>query len=397
MVNRRINLKNLIGRYSSAFLFGARGVGKTYLLKHEQNNFKPYVAIDMLNYDVFSRYLKNPELFRKEIELEIEKNKTKEILTVFVDEIQKIPVLLDEIHFLIENYKRKVRFLLTGSSARKLKRGGANLLAGRAFTFKLHPFSSYEVKMDIMKVLQIGTLPFIFSESESPERSLKAYVETYLKEEIMQEALVRKIDAYYQFLEIAAQFNAEPLNFTKVSKGCNVSVKTVQDYYSILEDTHLVHKLNGWSYSVKKQLLKSPKYYFFDCGVLNALTGELLTELKTSSYRFGKLFETFIIQEVIRENDYSEAGYKFYYWKTNSGLEVDLILSKGPRFKPIVIEIKSKKQVTRSDLKGLFEFAKENNCICYVFYNSPKAYKIDNILILPWKEGMKKIFKKNSR
>ncbi len=390
MVDRLLKLLKILGNNNSTFLFGPRGVGKTLLSKEFIRHSQPSFEIDLLESDSYIRYLSSPSLFRKEVE-----NKIKEgqILTVFVDEVQKVPRLLDEIHLLIEKYKGLVRFLLTGSSARKLKRGGANLLAGRAWTLKLHPLTHREYDIDLNRAMKFGTLPAVYLNIDQPERTLKAYVETYLKEELMQEAIVRRIEGFIKFLDVAGQMNGEPVNFTKVSRECNVSPKTAMDYFSILVDTLIAFRIEAWTSSARKQLRHSPKFYFFDCGVLNATRGELKTELKESSYRYGKLFETFIITELIRLNDYYESDYKFYYWRTNTGMEVDIILSRGVNEKPIAIEIKSKSAPGNEDCRGLVSFSSENPsarliCIC----TSPHSYQLGNIEVLPWKEAMETVF-----
>ena len=178
-------------------------------------------------------------------------------------------------------------------------------------------------------------------------------METYLKEEVIQELLVRKIDHFMRLLDIAGQVNGEPVNYSSIARDSGVSVKTAQEYFDILVDTLIAFRVDGWSHSVRKQLRHSPKHYFFDCGVLNAVRGELQTELKSGSYRYGKLFETFIVNELIRANDYNETGYRFYHWRTNTGLEVDLVLTRGPQDTPRAIEIKSQSSPGESDLKGL--------------------------------------------
>jgi predicted AAA+ superfamily ATPase len=390
MVNRLLSLSKLLKQNRSAFLFGPRGVGKTFLCSTFLQSNSYFYQVDLLKHELFTRYLTNPEIFRKEIESKINTDK---ILTVFVDEVQKLPSVLDEVHYLIEKYKSNVRFILTGSSARKLKRGGANLLAGRAWTMKLHPLTHLEIDIDISKALRIGTLPAIYLEDDMPERTLKSYVETYLKEEIMQEAFVRKIEGFIRFLEVAGQMNGKPLNFTKLARDCGVSTKTAQQYFSILQDTMIAFPVNAWTHSVRKQIMHAPKFYFFDCGVLNAICGEVSLEVKERSYRYGRLFETFLIQELIRINDYLEADYKFYYWKTNTGLEVDIILGKGINESPIAIEIKLDSAPQEKDFHALKSFKSENkDAILYCFCNTPNLYQMGDVTVFPWKEGFKKIF-----
>ena len=390
MYRRKLNLPGLLKQGKSAFLFGPRGVGKTVLAQDYLDHVRHVESIDLLSLDVYRRYVAEPGLFRLEIEQRLREIPAKDTLTVLVDEVQKLPGLLDEVHSLIERHKGQVQFLLTGSSARKLKRSGANLLAGRAWTLKLHPLNSQELVLDLRKALTIGTLPGIYQEPQaSAKRSLKAYVETYLREEVMQESLIRKIDHFMRLLDVAGQVNGEPLNFTAVARDTGVSVKTAQEYFDILADTLIAFRLDGWSYSVRKQLRQSPKYYFFDCGVLNAVRGELQTELKSGSYRYGKLFETFIVNELIRANDYNESGYRFHYWRTNTGMEVDLVLMRGPTDSPRAVEIKSQASPQESDLKGLMAFASENPkaslfCLC----QTPRKYTLGPVQVLPWRKGI---------
>lgn len=392
MVKRLLSLSRILRQNRSAFLFGPRGVGKTFLCGEFLKSEPYHYQVDLLKHDLFTRYLTNSGLFRKEVENKI---KGEKILTVFIDEVQKLVPLLDEVHYLIEKYKNKVRFVLSGSSARKLKRGGANLLAGRAWTLRLHPLTHLEVDLDINKALRVGTLPAVYLEDEFPERTLKSYVETYLKEEIFQEAFVRKIEGFVRFLEVAGQMNGKPLNFTKLARDCAVSTKTAQQYFSIMLDTMIAFGINAWTHSVRKQVAQSPKFYFFDCGVLNTVRGEIKTELRERSYRYGWLFETFIIQELIRINDYLEADFKFFYWRTNTGLEVDIILSKGINKPPIAIEIKADNAPREKDLHALQSFKTENKsatlfCLC----NTPNSYQLGDITVLPWREGVERIFRK---
>lgn len=385
MIQRQLDLERTLGEAQSAFLFGPRGVGKTFLAKRFLAASGHGLAIDLLNLDVYRRYVTDLALFRREIEHAIGER----TVTVFVDEVQKFPALLDEVHYLIEEYKPRVRFLLTGSSARKLRRGGANLLAGRAWTLMLHPLSSSEVQLDLQRALSFGTLPAIYLGEGSQVRSLTAYVDTYLREEIFVEALVRKSESFIRFLDLAGQINGEPVNHSKLGRAAGVSSKTVQEYFSILVDTLVALRVDGWSHSVRKQLRQSPKYYFFDCGVLNAIRGEIRSELRPHTYRYGKLFETFVVNEVQRRNDYKDLGYRLYYWRTSTGREVDLVLSRGPSDRPRAIEIKSDSAPTEAGLRGLLSFRTENpsaDLLC--FCTTPRAYQLGDIKVLPWQEGL---------
>jgi predicted AAA+ superfamily ATPase len=392
MLTRALNLNNILKKNTSALLLGSRGVGKTKLAQSYQITEKHFLYINLLSTDEYLSYLESPALLRKEVEQFFIENKKVNKLLVTIDEVQKVPLLLDEVHLLIEKYKFKIRFLLTGSSARKLKRSGANLLAGRVVNLKLHPLTSTEVEVDLNKALTIGTLPAIYLEPENRLPRLRAYYETYLKEEILQESLVRRLDGYHRFIEQAAQLNSKPVNFTKVAKASGVSTKTAQEYYSILEDTLLVHRLNGWSRSIRKQIQQGPKYYFFDCGVLNAILGELNLELKASSYRYGKLFETWVINELIRLNDYFDLNYRFHYWRTNTGIEVDCILTKGPNSVPIAIEIKSDTRPTAADVRSLQSFKADNkNAELFCLCRTPRSFNDEGIQFLPWQSGILQI------
>jgi predicted AAA+ superfamily ATPase len=390
MLKRELNISKLRGSKSSAFLFGARGVGKTHLAAAWIAALKKSGAavqeINLLHTDTFERYLKHPALFREELELHLKRGAA---LTVFVDEIQKLPALLDEVHALLETHKSKVRFLLTGSSARKLKRDRANLLAGRALTLRLHPLTCREVELPLKTLLRLGSLPGMVVDNESPEMSLRSYVSTYLREEIQQEAQVRRLDAFARFLEIAAQYHGKIVNASEIAKAAGVSSNTIATYFDILQDTLLGWMIPGWNASVKKQLRTTPKFYLFDNGVANALRGELGIEMRESSSRFGDLFEAMVIQEMRRLNDYLAMDLKFSYWRTNAGLEVDIIISRGMGRPLAAIEIKSASAPDSTDVSALRSFHDEYPGVprfCYC--RTPRAFKRDGIHFMPWQEGL---------
>lgn len=387
MISRYINLQNLIEKKHSFFLFGARGTGKTSLLK-ELN----YPIINLLQSRAFRRYLADPSLFSDEIEHTLKNSSPSKKLFIAVDEIQKLPALLDEIHHLIESHKNRLLFILTGSSARKLKRGGANLLAGRAHTYELFPLSSLETEVELNLALQIGTLPGIYTDPTSAIDSLEAYVNTYLREEILEESLVRKIDRFSRFLELAAQLNSEPINYKKLGRALNTSGPTIQDYFSILVDTLIAYRVDGWSRSVKLQLLQSPKFYFFDCGILNALSGELRSEVSPSSPRYGRLFETWMVAEIQRFNSYQRLGLKLFYWRDQNGREIDLILSRKSYDPLVAIEIKSSEAPDTMDLKALELIGEEYPKIPqWCFCRTPRSYKRQGVEFLPWRTGLARL------
>lgn len=390
MVKRLLNLEKTVPVAQSAFLFGPRGSGKTHLVEEFLKQEGQSWTVNLLEEDLYARYLTRPSLLRSEIEHRLE---NKSHLTVFIDEIQRLPALLNEAHALIERHKGTLRFILTGSSVRKLRRGGANLLAGRAWTLHMHPLTHRESALDLSRALHYGTLPGIYLSDASPERALRAYVQTYLKEEIRQEALLRRVDGFVRFMDVSGQMNGEPVNFTKIARDCGVSVKTAQDYYSILVDTLIAFRLDGWAHSIRKQLRQQPKFYWFDCGVLNAVRGELSTAPTESSSRYGNLFETWIIQEMIRLNDYYETDYRFHHWRTNIGTEVDVILSRDSTHAEKAVEIKSETAPTLEDVRGLLSFQAENPhteliCVC----RTPRAYRLGEVSFLPWVDALQKVF-----
>jgi predicted AAA+ superfamily ATPase len=381
MVQRTLDLEKSLGAQNSAFLFGARGVGKTYLASAYVKNNPHCKRYDLLKFSVYSRYLKDPSLLSLEIEAEVSRGHR---VLVWVDEVQKIPALLDEVHSLIESHKGRVRFLLTGSSARKLKRSGANLLAGRALSLHLYPLTYEEFPMPLSRCLRLGSLPGVVVGQDKPEATLRSYIATYLKEEILEEALARKVDAFARFLEIAAQYHGEPINASEIGKAAGVSGKTVNQYFQILEDTLIGWKLPGWSASTRKQLRTTPKFFLFDNGVANALRGELNLDLQESSSRFGKLFECWAVQELFRLNDYYGLDLKFSYWQTNTGTEVDIIISRGAGPPIAAVELKSSKNPEAKKLNGLKAFSEEYpKTPLFCFCRSPQAYSLSGVTIHP--------------
>ena len=395
MLKRSLNLQKILGLKSSAFLFGARGVGKSTLVKEFlQNEAVRGIAtrtVDLLESETYERYLKHPEILRKEIEKAASLNQKG--LTVVIDEVQRVPDLLNEVHGLMEGNLKGLRFLLTGSSARKLKRQSANMLAGRAFSLRLHPLTQGEWRQEIEDRLLFGSLPGIAwksSDSDDDRRhGLRSYASTYLMEEIQQEALVRRLDAFARFIESAGQFHTKTINATTLAKAAGVSVNTISEYLQILEDTLVAIKLPGWSASVKKQLRTAPKLYFFDNGVVNALRGELNSPVREATSRYGDLFEGTVMQELIRANDYFELDLKFSYWRTNNDMEVDLLLSKDAGNPIAAIEIKSSVDPEHKDLRGLDAFRTElpkvpQYCICRAENGYTTEFGVE---IIPWREG----------
>ena len=261
------------------------------------------------------------------------------------------------VHKLIETTRYK--FVLTGSSCRKLKRGASNLLAGRAFVYTMHPISYKEAgsEFDLLQALQWGTLPKIYSFSNEADKQayLRAYALTYIKEEIISEQILRKLDPFRNFLEIAAQTNGKIVNYTKIAQDVGVDVKTVISYFSILEDTLIGIILPPYHRSVRKQQRTNPKFFYFDTGVKRALDRTLNIPIYTGTYEFGNAFEHFIVTEIIRIARYLYPDWRFYYLLTGGGAEIDLIISR-PGLPEAILEIKSKERVTEADVKTLNAF-----------------------------------------
>ncbi|OGQ08443.1 MAG: hypothetical protein A3G32_10165 [Deltaproteobacteria bacterium RIFCSPLOWO2_12_FULL_40_28] len=372
---------------SSFFLFGARGTGKTSFLKQFFHTDATY-WVDLLEPEIETLFSKNPSQLKQGI---LAKPKTK---WVILDEIQKVPKLLDVVHQLIES--TKIKFALTGSSARKLKRGGANLLAGRAFLNTLYPLTFLELgtTFDLVQSLKWGGLPKIYSLTTDDEKKsyLKTYAHTYLKEEIMTEQIIRRLDPFRCFLETASQGNGEIINYSNIAKDVGADTKTVQSYYQILEDTLIGFHLPAYHKSIRKQQRHNPKFYFFDTGVKRALDNTLTMELLPNTYAFGKAFEHFLIIELIRLNDYYHKDFRFFYLRTQNQLEIDLIVER-PGLPTALIEIKSASQVDERDTKTVQLFLNDfKKAEGFCMSNDPKPKLIDGIHCLPWQEGLQKIF-----
>ena len=378
-------------KIKSFFLFGARATGKSsYLEKQWSQSFKKeeLLWIDLLDPEQEKEFFLRPSSLKEQIEALKKKPKF-----IIIDEVQKVPQLLDVVHYLIQ--KKQLRFALTGSSIRKLKKGAANLLAGRAFLYKLFPLSFLELKdqFKLKEVLQFGTLPEIFSLKFQKDkiRYLKSYINSYLKEEIISEQLIRNIPAFRHFLEVAGQCNGTILNHSKIAREAGIDYKSSQRYFEILEDTLLGFHLPGFSTSVRKQQTKASKFYLFDLGVARALANLTDIPVKPGTYSFGQCFEHFIITEIYRLNEYFESYYRMSYFQSKDGLEVDLILEKAS--KKILIEIKSTTRVLSHDLRHLNRFKKEfPKAQAFLISLDKTARKKEAVFILHWKKALQEIF-----
>ena len=387
MINRLIKPSE----NNSLLLFGARGTGKSTWLKSEFLQNKTHLYINLLDPDEEARLSRSPGELLQQIDALVDKP-----AWVVIDEVQKIPKLLDVVHMILES-ERKILFALTGSSARKLRRGQANLLAGRAFVYHLHPFTHIELGEGFLldEVLSWGSLPKIFSLENAADKQLflKTYTQTYLKEEIVAEQVVRKLDPFRQFLNVCAQHNGEVINYSSLARDVGVETVTAQSYFQILEDTLIGYLLPAYHRSLRKRQGQNPKFYFFDLGIKRQLDGTILQPPVEGTYGYGKNFEHFVIVEIIRLNDYYGKDFRLSYLRTKDGAEIDLIVER-PGAPVALIEIKSKKTMSELDLRTLKVFKKDfgNQTEAYCLSQDPVAKLIDGVHVLPWQEGIKALF-----
>lgn len=360
----------------SAFLWGPRKVGKSYWIRH---SFPKEELIDLLRTDLFAEYAVKPSLLR-------ERYQNYSGLLI-IDEVQKIPQLLDEVHWLIEN--KGISFLLTGSSARKLRRGHANLLGGRAWRKQMVPLSFLEVEgFDLASVMISGLLPPHYL-STDPIQDLRAYVADYLKEEIAAEALTQNIPAFAEFLRVAAITNSELLNYANVARETGVSSKVVRTYFDILEDTYLGFRIPPWKKSKSRRLIETEKFYFFDVGVSNYLARRTP---QLGSSEFGKAFEHYILMELKAYQAYKNPDLEISFWRTSSGQEVDFVLGNME----MGIEVKASARVHEQELHSLLLLKEEYKVKRLIVVSLEKQKRIVNgIEILPWKEFILALWKEN--
>jgi predicted AAA+ superfamily ATPase len=373
----------------SILLLGPRGSGKSTLI---QALFPPATTykIDLLNPELEQEFSLNPQELAK-----IVAALPKSISHVIIDEVQKIPKLLDVVHSLLESKHAKI-FVLTGSSARKLKRGGANLLAGRAFVFHLFPFTFLEQgeAFSLSETLHYGQLPRVveFTGAPSKVRFLQSYVNTYLKEEVAAEQLVKKLEPFRRFLEVAAQSNGKIINFSNIAKDTGVSDNTIREYFSILEDTLVGFFLEPFSGSFRKRLGQKPKFYFFDIGVVRALSRVLSLPLLPQTSAYGDAFEHFVILEIYRLLHYFNPEYRISYLHTKDDEEIDIIVER-PGQSMLAIEIKSAESITEAHLTKTLKLTKGlSNAEALCFYNGSSEKQYEGIRVMPWAVGITRYF-----
>ncbi len=371
-IDRQIDVLKAL-KSKSLFLFGARQTGKSTLIAHSLKQFRVY---DLLDNDIYLTLSREPKRLEQEI-------RSKEKI-IIIDEIQKLPFLLDEVHRIIE--KQRIHFLLTGSSARKLRRGGVNLLGGRARSANLHPFIYRELKekFDLRKALNNGLIPSIYF-SDSPEQDLKAYSGNYLKEEVAAEGLVRNVPAFSRFLQVAAACNSLLINYANIANDAQVPASTVQEYFQILRDTLIGFDVPAWKKSQKRKPTSTAKFYFFDAGVVRYLQNR--PEIKEKSPEFGDAFETYMAHELKTFVDYHNLG-DLHYWRSKSGYEVDFIINDN-----LAVEAKAKGNISPRDLRGMKALKEEKRIKHYVVACLEKRPRIiQGIKILPWKNFLDQLW-----
>jgi predicted AAA+ superfamily ATPase len=364
----------------SCFLWGPRKTGKSSFLR---SRFPQSVVYDLLRTDLFLELSKRPFLLREQL---LAKSENQLEHPVIIDEVQKVPQLLDEVHWLIES--RGLRFILCGSSARKLKRGGANLLGGRAWRYEMFPLTSIEIEdLSLKKVLNRGLIPAHYLQG-SYRKSLLAYTRDYLKEEVFAEGLTRNIPAFSRFFEAMAYSHGELINYSNIARESGVDAKTVKEYYQILVDTLLGTLIEPFKKRQNRQVIaRASKFFLFDVGVAGSLTGRHISEEK-GEY-FGRAFEHFILMELLAHSSYRDIGYDIRFWRTKSGLEVDLVLGQGE----VAIEVKGANRIERKDLRPLRAFIEEHSpAKALLVCNEIDERVHDGVRILPWRRFLSELW-----
>jgi predicted AAA+ superfamily ATPase len=363
----------------SVLLLGPRQTGKSTLIK----DLNPDLSVNLAFEQVFLDYSAQPNLIEKVLEREQPR-------TVFIDEVQRIPSLLNTVQGVLDQNPRKYRFYLTGSSARKLRRGRANLLPGRVVQYQLGPLIWEELgnDLDLDDALAFGTLPGVVSENESGIRQdlLRTYASTYLKEEVQAEALTREIEGFARFLFVAASKSGEFLDFSKMGSLAGITQKTSSRFFEILEDTLIVNRLNAYAVNETRRLVRHPKFYFFDNGVLNGL----LKNFTLSEDRRGFLFEHFVVNQIMTANSTLGEPARLSTYRTEFGSEVDLLIEKDNDV--LALEIKSGARLTTADSSGLKSFSslrhRKGTRRFVLLYAGSRAYNEDSIEVLPWRQGL---------
>jgi predicted AAA+ superfamily ATPase len=362
---------------NSFFLWGVRQSGKSTLLKEK---YPQSLVFDLLLSDLHRRLLNNPEQFR---EIVLASNPQSPVI---VDEIQKLPMLLDEIHWLIEN--KKYQFILSGSTPRKIIKQGVNLLGGRALRYELYPLSFAELPdFKLIKALNNGLLPRHYL-SDDVDHMVEAYIGNYLEDEIIAETKIRNAETFSKFLTKAAFSNGEIINYTNIATDCGVSSPTIREYFNILDETLIGNFVPAFQKKPKRRTVSAPKFYFFDVGIVNALLKR--KPIQQGSVNFGFAFEHFIFHELKTYSQYSGKKYPIHYWRTSSQFEVDFVLGDHE----IAVEVKSTENVNSKHTKGMLAFAEEYKLKKKIIVSQDNLPRnLDNgILVLPWQEFLNRLW-----
>ena len=371
-------------RHHSFFLFGARGTGKTTYIR---DAFAPDASlyVDLLDPEIEDLYRRSPNRLEQQV-----RALPGSVEWILVDEVQRAPRLLDVAHRLIESTEK--RFVLTGSSGRKLRRGASNLLAGRAFVYNLYPLTVPELQdaFHLADALRWGTLPKIYAldRVEDKQAYLRAYALTYLKEEIVAEQIVRRLDPFRHFLEVAAQVNGTIINYTNVARDVGADPKTVISYFSILEDTLVGFLLPAFHRSIRKQQRANPKFYYFDPGIKRALERTLEVPLRSGTYDYGKAFEHFIVTQIMHLARYRYPDWRLSYLQTTGGAEIDLVIER-PGLPVALVEIKSTDRVDQRDVRNLARFSRDfGDPLALCVSRDPARMQMNSVLCLHWLEAL---------
>jgi len=375
-----------ISNHGSLFLFGARGVGKSTLLRNRLRH-EAFATINLLSDAEFFTLSQRPDSLKERL------SRAPRGSLVIIDEVQRVPALLNIVHLLMEECG--LRFVLTGSSSRKLRRGNANLLAGRADLYDLFPLTHAELgeSFDLLSALNWGTLPSLLTRSDNRAKIdyLQSYVDTYLKEEIIAEQIVRNLPPFRRFLDVAAQMNGKIINLSAIAREVGTTADTIKQYFSILEETHIGHSLPAYHSSVRKQLVQAPKFYFFDCGVPRAILRTNEGSLREGTSAYGEAFEHFILLELIRISSYARKRARFFYLKTKDGVEIDIIVDL-PNQPLALVEIKSSQNVHPEDLSGFARLGADfPNARMFCLSRDPVQKEIHGVKVMPWQQGLELI------
>lgn len=361
----------------SFFLLGPRGTGKSTWLK---STFPHSIYVDLLRGDLALSLRANPSRLESLIPDGFKD-------WIVIDEVQKIPELLDEVHRLIE--AKKYRFVLTGSSARKLRAKGVNLLAGRALNRSMHPLTICELgkDFDLKKTINSGFLPASL-QSNCPVEFLRSYIDSYLREEVAQEGLTRNLGNFTRFLEAASFSQAKVLNISEIARECHQERRVITNYFQILEDLLIAHRIPCFSKRAKREVIAHPKFFFFDVGVFSAIRPR--GPLDSDELLGGAILETMFFQEVIALNEYLQLGYRLHFWRTKKKYEVDFVLYGERGLK--AFEVKRSSTVRSEDLKGLHEFKKiYPEADCYLLYGGKAKMHRENMLCMPFEDALREL------